>query len=388
MRWPRWLGALRPRGLVAVLLPALLLTVLGAYVHWARPLYNWDLLGYVGASLRSGGASAEEVHRRAFSLVREKVSAEKFTLMTDGNSYRRTVASDPTAFDQQLPYYTSKPAYVLLMRLGTAAGLHPVEASVVLSRIAYLILGMSLWWWLRTMVGPGLAFGAAVLAMALPVVLNLARLSTPDGLSVLVSLNALVLLVERQRLALGCGMLLLALTVRLDNIVWMPLVAAYLAVSQPRRWGYIAAWLGASALLYVAIVQWSGFYGWRHLLYTNFVERLAYPADTPQALIPWSRYARVLARALHPAHLPHNLALFALLGGLTLWGRIRAFGLRDRWAQLTLGCLAFMGVHFVLYPGEDRFLVAAYLVVLLALVRTAHETATATRLSRGPAGFP
>jgi hypothetical protein len=362
------------RAALQLLLAALLLGVLSGFLAWARPSHNWDMLGYVGASLSGGGVSPEEIHRRAFAIVRENVSDSTWGWLTAGNPYRRTVAADPQAYVQQLPYYSSKPGYVALVHLGSRIGLNPVTATVWLSRAAYLLIGLSLWWWLRGVIGAVSAVPVTMLAMAMPTMLNLAKLSTPDGLSVLLTLNAVLLLVDRSRLLAGCGLLLLSIPIRLDNVLWVGLLAMYLVLEDRRRWRVMAGWVAASGLLVIAIERWSGFYGWRHLLYTNFVERLTYPA-TEHGAVSIAQYLGILIRQSHPVRLPSYMALFVLLGSLTFWARLQAFGWRNRWTQLMVLCLAFLVLRFLLYPGQERFFVAGYLAILVGVIRTIRELA-------------
>ena len=88
--------------LASVLIPVLL-TV--------KPLYNWDLIPYVGLSLRYTGWEPKTLREKAYAVVQERTPPDVFReLMGEGHpdrTYRAAVAADTETFLQQLPFYSS-----------------------------------------------------------------------------------------------------------------------------------------------------------------------------------------------------------------------------------------------------------------------------------------
>jgi hypothetical protein len=98
------------------------------------------------------------------------------------------------------------------------------------------------------------------------------------------------------------------------------------------------------------------------------MERIPYPDSFEPTLSPLG-YLRVYLRETHPANLPAFVMLFGLLSGWLVVARVRELGWADRHVQLMLVVGAFAAMHWLLYPDDDRFFVAAYLVILIVLVR-------------------
>ncbi|HEY8470266.1 MAG TPA: hypothetical protein VIL18_11520 [Longimicrobiales bacterium] len=363
-----------------------LLALLAANLRWAEPYYNWDMLGYVGAAHRLAGASPVEAHRWTFDRAAEVVPPEQYAWLVEGSELGQTVAADPAAFTQQLPFYSVKPAYPLLIRALDALGLEPILASVWISRAAYAAIGLVILLWLWRFLSLGAALATAWAIMAVQVVLETGQLSTPDALSAVVVLSALCLVFEAHRFGTGLFLLLLSIAIRPDNLLWLMIVAGYVALQDrgARARAGVAAAAGVAA--FVALFAWAGEPGWRALFHHAFVEPLPYPAAHAPSL-GLGGYARVYLRETHPANLPPFVVLFALLGAWLLVSRLRRFGRGDPGVALLAAVGCFAAVHWLLYPDEDRLLVTGYLVVLVMLVRTLAEFAAGRairRTRRGP----
>lgn len=358
-----------------------LLALLAANLRWAEPYYNWDMLGYVGAAHRLAGASPVEAHWRTFDRAAELVPPEQYAWLVEGSELGQIIAADPAAFAQQLPFYSVKPAYPLLIRALDALGLEPILASVWISRAAYAAVGLVILLWLWRFLWPGAALATAWAIMAVQVVLETGQLSTPDALSAVVVLTALCLVFEARRFRTGLFLLLLSIPIRPDNLLWLVIVAGCIALQDrdARMSAGVAAAAGVAA--FVALFAWAGEPGWRALFHHAFVEPLPYPAaHTPS--LGLSGYARVYLRETHPANLPPFVVLFALLGAWLLASRLRRFGRGDPGVALLAAVGCFAAAHWLLYPDEDRLLVTGYLVVLVMLVRTLAEFAAGRALRR------
>lgn len=358
------------------LVPVLaLLALLAVNLRWAEPYYNWDMLGYIGVAERLGGATPTEAHRRAYDLAYRIVPPEQYAWLVEGGAYQAAVAADPTAFEQQLPFYRVKPAYPLLILALDRLGVDPVRGSVWISRVAYLGIGIVAFMWLASFLSPLGALATAWGMMSVQVALEAAQLSTPDALSTLVVLTALWLVFERQRFGRGLLLLLLSLPIRPDNLLWLLAVAGWRALRVPHD--RIAAGAGtlAGVATYAALTAWSGNLGWRVLFHHSFVELLPYPERFVPSL-GLGGYAWIYLRETHPANLPFFAALFALLGAWLLVSRVSRYGWRDVGTAL-LACTGLYSLaHWAVFPNEDRLVLTAYLVVLILLVRTLAGSAT------------
>jgi len=352
-----------------------LVALLAVNLRWAEPYYDWDLLGYSGVAARIGGATPAEAHRRVYDLAYRNVPPEQYAWLVEGGEFQQAVAADPAAFEQQLPFYRLEPAYPLLILALDRLGVDPVHGSVWISRVAYLGIGVVAFVWLSGFLSPLAALATAWGAMSVQVALEAARLPTPDALSALVVLTALWLVFECQHFGRGMLVLLLSLLIRPDNLLWILGIAGWRAL-RVRRDRAVAA-LGALAGVAVsaALRIWSGSFGWRVSFHHSFVEPLPYPEQFVPSL-GFSDYAWIYLRETHPANLPLFAALFALLGAWLLVSRARRFGWRDAGTALIACTGAYAVTHWLVFPNDDRLRLAAYLVVLILLVRTLAGAAT------------
>ncbi|KJS21034.1 MAG: hypothetical protein VR78_00645 [Hoeflea sp. BRH_c9] len=117
-------------------------------ISWLRPVYNWDLLAYIGVSAKAWSGSAAEIHAYAYDAMRAHVPADAFVELTQGDAYRLRQYSDPDAFVSMLPMYEVKWLYVAMLTwLIPFAG--PLGASFLINCLAMAILTGSLLLWLR-----------------------------------------------------------------------------------------------------------------------------------------------------------------------------------------------------------------------------------------------
>ena len=360
------------RRLVALLA---LLALLAVNLRWAEPYYDWDMLGYIGVAERLGGATPAEAHRRAYDLAYRNVPPEQYAWLVEGGAYEQAVAEDPAAFEQQLPFYRIEPAYPLLILALDRLGVDPVRGSVWISRIAYLGIGVVAFVWLASFLSPLAALATAWGVMSVQVALEAARLPTPDALSAFVVLAALWLVFECQHFGRGLLLLLLSLPIRPDNLLWLLAVAGWRALRVRRDRAIAGVGALAGVAIFAALAIWSGGFGWRVSFHHSFVEPLPYPERFTPSLSLYD-YAWIYLRETHPANLPLFAAVFALLGAWLLVSRARRFGWRDAGTALIACTGVYAVARWLVFPEGDRPLLAAYLVVLILLVRMLAGSAT------------
>ena len=347
---------------------------------WAYPDYNWDMLAYIAAGYQFGGMTPESAHELTYRQVRESIPPSNYQLLTESNAYRQLMSLDQSAFTQQLPGYRMKLLYPSLLLLSSRIGFNPVFASVFISRCAYVAIGLVVLIWLGSFLSPLATLITAWAAMSTSFMLDLAQLSTPDALSTFVILLGLWLVFQKGRFRAGLAVLLVSVLVRPDNVLWLAAVAGYRAITDrtSRPVAIVAA--AAGAVLALSVAAWSGSQGWATLFHHGFMERLP-NLDTFQPTLSPLGYLRVYLRETHPANLPPFVMLFGLLCGWLVVLRVKLNGWADRQAHLLAVLVAFAAMHWLLYPDDDRFFVAAYLVTLIALVRhlTQREPAVSMR---------
>jgi hypothetical protein len=341
--------------------------VLGIDVWTAKPLYNWDLLGYVGVAIAHTENNPDVIHRQTFSTVEAHVPRAKYLSLINANAYQISMAEHPEYFIQQLPFYSVKPLYPELMFLLNELGVNLVAASVLISKAAYLGIGVLLYLWILARFHVLMALVITSLIVSVPYVLTLARYSTPDALSTLVILAAFFCFAERQDIRTGLSLLVIAIGIRPDNILLLLITALYIAVFYRKRllWAVGTSLVGVG--LYAAEATYSGSYGWTTLFYHSFVQHLLTPSGF-QSPLDLPSYLNIYLMHMDPKVQESSLLLFAMLGILAMAMYYRRLGIRSLWFHLLTVNSVFMVVHWLAFPGEqDRQFVASYLLILMAL---------------------
>ena len=250
------------------------------------PILNWDLLAYVGVVKSWGLHSAPAIQAAAYGDVHRFAVTHGLPrawddLISPANPYRSRVATNPVAFMRQLPFYRIRPLYLLLLWLVSRFTATVSAAAVTVSAMSLLFSALVL----SVFAGRRLGSVAAAVWPAMfcltPVVMEAARLQTPDALATFMVVTAGVLFLGGRELVAAL-VLLIAVLIRTD----LMLLAVALGVVSAAfdRWagrklrGTTLCVLLGAALLEVAVTRWWHGYGYLTLLKFTFVDRAADPA--------------------------------------------------------------------------------------------------------------
>ncbi|MFZ5604032.1 MAG: hypothetical protein ACOY7J_16390 [Pseudomonadota bacterium] len=329
------------------------------------PVYNWDMIGYVAAAYHKDGYRGQELLDKTYSDIRNEVGADVYADLVGGRNphYRQTVAADPVALEQQLPFYSIRIVYVELMRglkrLGMEYPASTYRISIVFSVLCVFALGL-------------LCIQQRVPLMAVPFVVlaagyvDLVALSLPDAMACFFALLATWAVLDGRKLAY----LLAAL---------LPLVRTDYFILSCFLMGY-CFWKGnriASVITVVAVLAVYGVtnaahahYGWLTLFNFTFMEFSPYPAELRLSTNPMDYikpYIAATTTFLTHAHMPfYFLALFLLARR----GKIKIVSIEASHLLLLLIPLLFLAVHLALFPLlQERFFVYSSSLVLIWIMK-------------------
>ena len=359
-----------------------LLCVIVLNLFWARPFYNWDLIAYVGVVHSYTQKSPSLIHARTYSEIQEHVPTTPYRrLLGEGHShkdYRAAMAKSPEEFVAQLPFYSVKPLYPSLMFLLNQTGIDLVTASVLISRVSYLLIGILLWYWIARYYPPLTSFLLASLLISMPFSLALARYSTPDALSSLILLLAFFLFIEHSRTRLATVILVLSIAARPDNVMLVTLLALYDLVFRKEERLFSLGVMLAAFSLYKLLTTLSGNYGWPTLFYFAHVSFLTNPASDP---IHFSAidYLKVLIRKSQPVNIgttSYSLIVFFLLAILAAQLQWTGRFVDNRKFQLLAVTLLFVCAHWITYPSQKERLLAGWFLFVLVMLTTSVQERT------------
>jgi len=227
----------------------LALTCLAYFV----PYYDWDLVAYVGSAIALHEHDQKLIQRQAYAALRAELPEDDYTDIATGTDFRRDVAENANHFRQQLRFYQIRPLYIWMLAGLHAMGISFVQATRIISAVAFLFIGVLVHNWLRIYVAEVQAGTCTLLLLATPVILTSARTGSPDALSALVVLLGTYLLIERDSAVMGSVLLLVSLLVRTDNVLFVFIFCALIALHTARKPTRVATTIAAIASIGIVL---------------------------------------------------------------------------------------------------------------------------------------
>ncbi|HET7841196.1 MAG TPA: hypothetical protein VFM21_06300, partial [Terriglobia bacterium] len=332
-------------------------------IVWFNTFYNWDVLPYA-ALVNEPLSDPVRLQASAYAAADAEAPREAALDLRGGpinQRYRADMASDPWHFAEQLPLYSVKPLYILVL-----AGIHHLGAGTfnaarLISLLSFVFFGTILFLWMRPYTGGLLAAVGSCFLLSTAEILGCGAQTTPDALFSVLALAGLYFIFARKQFFWGWGLLALVPLVRTDGLVLMALVLALLAWRSPefpKRYGL--AIVGAEILASLVMGWLGGGYGFQTLFYHSFVERLVAPAEAT-VRVTMAEYFRAL----------HIFVLGSLATPRPLYFLLGLISLRARGTPPVLQGMAWLGlafavVHIVLFPLPDsRFLMLPFALIVL-----------------------
>jgi hypothetical protein len=360
-----------PNGVVMIFYClSLLVTMVFAY---RRPLYNWDMLGYMALVVQKDHPGQKEIHQITYSTAKENIPAEDFKALT-GGEHRKMLSESPGAFFATLPFYAVKPLYIKMASLFHKAGLTLPMATVLPSIIFYFFIGLLLFSWLSRHLKLFWAFGLSIGIMYSGFMVFLARLSTPDCLSTFLLLSAFYFILEKPSPGWMFLFLLLSVYARLDNIIPAGLIVSFLYFTgkwkaKLKRKTFLLMLLVLAASYFLITGFTMRPFGWGALYYPAFATQLdlshAYHSN-----FSFHAYISLVVSQLATALVFYHFIFFLCILLLILYSP--AFKFRDLTFDQSFSLLLFLIIlcRFILYPDlSDRFNVAYYLCFLVLFIK-------------------
>jgi hypothetical protein len=342
-----------------------------------HPRYdNWDAFAYVAVALRDAGMPADQIHGATFKIMQDFLPPAYWDLLTGHGSvdaeFRQAVATNASAFMEQLPFYSVKPVYPALMAASWEAGAGMIASAMAIGSAAYFGFGVLVYVWFRRWMQPVIAFAIMALMMLNPYLVAVGRTISPDMLSALaIALTAFVI-IEHRRLALvSAAILLLAILIRPENIIYAGLFLVYMGYRGDIRLSWVVMLLVGVAAIYLIETQASGNYGWKTLFEYTFVNKSVAPAEEAHHNILFYVEAYLGRIDLILFGSSVELPIFALVtfGALCLKSRTPAFW-TDPYVHLVLICIVLAFARIAILPQNlGRALLAVYMLLTIAFVQ-------------------
>jgi hypothetical protein len=330
------------------------------------PVYNWDIVPYVGTVLAYDSASIEAAHAETYRLLAGKLDP------APAGHFSALIQDNPDYFARILPFYDIKPLYVGLIYSVSKFGISPVAAALSISTFAVIATCFMVFLWLKRFVSPLLSVGFTILLAFAAHLTTLATVATPDALSLLFVILGLYLWLEKNWLVVGMLLLIFSLTARLNNVIFICVLYSLLFFRYEhtgirQRAVYLIALLGSINAYLLIKYQFNG-YSWWTLFYHTFIELLPQP-DTFSTPFSLALYGDVLvANSLtllsNSMTISSSVYGFILLSVLVFQHGYQRVFIVTIWLS--------MAAHYLLFPqveAIDRFFAPYYVLFTVFAVK-------------------
>ncbi len=238
------------------------------------------MLAYMASILRIEESDDKIIHSRVYKIAEEELSTESFSALNN-DSYRTALMNDSHAFSQLNPFYSCKIGYVLFSNLIYKLGV-PLTYSTVFSSLISFFLICIILFFIFIKVTNNVILGGLITAFiaTLSPMLNLAKLSSPDALSALFLILVAGFFFLKKHYVLLVLSMLLAISVRPDNIIFCSLLMLIEPVSEKVDKTVISKTiigLISIFVVYFGIMFFNKGQSWNILFYNLFVEKQNIP---------------------------------------------------------------------------------------------------------------
>ena len=346
-----------------------------AFVAYLKPHYNWDMLGYMGCVLSIEEHQPAAVHAATYNYAKSELPEKDYQLLTNSASdYRKKNLEDAGYFQQQLSLYSIKPLYVLLIYLFYKAGIPLTDATVLPSLIAYVFIGILLFYWMQKVVSGAIALSISGAVMLSPPMWEIALSSTPDALAGFLAFIAFFLIIENKKMNAGLLLLLVCIAVRIDFVLLVLMTLFFLRfykTPSPRITATTFLFFSVMSIFTFCIIAFGlGHFngstlGYYTIVQSDFVKQFG--------TNPAVQYFVLLIKGIYSSRYA-LLSLFLLLAMTTFFLRKASGKESDFENRIVLLLLFNILLRYLLHPViEDRFLIVHYLVITIIFMKTLFE---------------
>ncbi|MEO6169003.1 MAG: hypothetical protein ABIO46_01695, partial [Chitinophagales bacterium] len=315
----------------------------------------------------------DSVHTATYRHAQSELPPAAFEKLTDAsNDYRKKNFENAAYFHEQLPLYSIKPFYVLLIYLFYKAGVSLIAATILPSVLSYICIGALLFLWMSGIISLLKALIFSVLIMLSPPMWEIALSATPDALSGFLAFLAFFLIVEKRKIIAGLSLLLLCITVRIDFVFLALMTLFFLRFSKATEkritLNVFLLFSILSVLIFSVIAFGPGNFnrstiGYYTIVQSDFVQQFGYN--------PGVQYLVLLVKGIYGSRYS-VISLFLLLAMVLFFISKNMVTSEKKFElQIVFLLLLNIGVRYLLHPViEDRFLVAHYLIITVIFLKT------------------
>ncbi|WEK68614.1 MAG: hypothetical protein P0Y62_12215 [Candidatus Chryseobacterium colombiense] len=356
---------------ISFLITLVLISLLSIWSYKTK-VYDWDMPGYLGCLfLREYPDSLEKVHQNTYTSIKKEATFLQYkdiSGLVEPNKAVQFFKEDAKAFGEQLPYYQIKIGYNLAVLFFYKLGFSPPHSVLLISIVSYFLSGLLLFFLLKTFF-PEKNVVVTLLTIGilmLPPLRALSNTPVPDMFSLLFLLLFMIGLFRKWKTRQMFFVVLCLILIRPDYIVfgltYLATVFIFIYLTENQKISFNLALQGILfSGLYVFVIKYYNFPGWKDVFYDTFIERRPLISAQP-ANFTFSYYIHFLFFKLINFK-KISLAAFLIIG-------LIYYISKDLWIRL-FSVFIFSNIYlkFIFFPAsaESRFFIGYVLMLFLML---------------------
>lgn len=331
----------------------------------ANPHAEWDMLAYAASAESLNTSDPEVIHNRVYSDLRERLSDSEFSVITDGNHYRKVMYQDAEAFAEQLPYYSIRITFNTLLATVHDFGVSVYDAGYWVSAIAFVTALLVLWGALNDRIHPLLQMVFPLVFYKYTMDFEVIRQIFADSLASVWVVFICIAYLRKSNLLLP--MIALSVFVRVDLIIFSGLLLVMLVMTSNRK-SYLSLFTCGLVLIssFLIVQHWAGSYGWKTLYYFAIISDMIATHPSVYSEIGFT-FKEYLTSLVYPHRWVSKVywvtALFSM-ASLLVWKLGSLNEDNKKICRITAVCLLYIVAHYLIFPQMYlRFFVGQNLVI-------------------------
>lgn len=331
----------------------------------SNPIVEWDMLAYAASADAMDGGSAEQIHHRVYSELKDRATAKEFEAITSANHYREVMYADAQAFNEQLPYYSIRVTFNTLLAKLHGLGLSLYDAGYFVTASAFVLSLLVLWGSLNDRIHPVLQIVFPIMFYKYTMDLDVLRQILADSLASVWVVFICIAYIRGTRLLLP--LLALSVFVRVDLVIFSGLFLLLLFATSERK-NYFSLFTCAAVMFtcFLLVQEWAGSYGWKTLYYFAIISDMlaTHPSEYGEIGFTFAEYLNSL---VDPSRWVSRMfwvtAIFAT-ATLLLWKSAGLGEENKKFCRVSGICVLYIAAHYLIFPQLYlRFFVSQNMVI-------------------------
>ncbi|MBV8325913.1 hypothetical protein [Chryseobacterium sp.] len=254
-----------------------------SFWNYSNRVYDWDMPGYIGCLYTSEFPdSPDKVRQLTFTSIQKEASAEDYKYLTGEapfNLSRQYFEKNTQAFTEQLPYFQIKVGYIYMITFFYKLGFSSPMSVLLVSLISYFFSGLLLFYIFKILFPEKYVLTALVTiaVMLFPPMTYMARVPAPD-MFIFPFLLIFIIGLFRQWTSWVMFLILLSITfIRPDyvtfTLTYLAAIFIFRYYKEKKTDVFLIPQGIAILLLYLFIIKFYHYPGWKDLFYDSFIER-------------------------------------------------------------------------------------------------------------------